>query len=202
MTKSDSEFPATRASLLLQVQAGIDQHAWDEFVTIYRPIVYRLARRRGLQDADAQDLAQQVLFSVAQSIEGWQKSDESVRFRHWLRRVAKNAILNALTRRPKDGAAGGTSVHEFLHEQSDPDGFDREIELEYRRELFFRAAMIVKSEIATESWKVFELAVIEDIPIEEVAKRVNKTVGAAYAARGRVMNRLRCRVEELEQHES
>jgi len=116
VTKFDSEFPETRASLLLQIQAGVDNDAWQEFVTTYRPIIYRLARKRGLQDADAQDLAQQVLLSIARSIEHWQKNDESVRFRHWLRRVAKNAIYNALTRQPRDRAAGGTSIQGFLEE--------------------------------------------------------------------------------------
>ena len=203
MTHSNSEFPATRASLLVQVQAGGDPKAWDEFVSIYRPIVYRLARHRGLQDADAEDLAQQVLVSIAQSIDGWQQRDESVRFRHWLRRVAKNAILNALTRGPKERAAGSTSIHELLHQQGGvDDALARDLELEYRREVFFRAAALVKSEIASDSWKVFELAVIEDAPIEQVAARLNKSVGAAYAARGRVMSRLRRRVEELEQQES
>ena len=203
MTKSDSEFPETQASLLLQIQAGDDSDAWQQFVAIYRPIIYRLARRHGLQDADAQDLAQQVLLSIASSIERWQKSDESVRFRHWLRKVAKNAICNALTRRPRDRAAGGTSVQGLLEEQGDDgDELAREIELEHRRELFFRAAAVVKTDVAADTWQVFQLAVIEGVPIEEVAARLNKSVGAAYAARGRVMNRLRRLVEELEQQES
>ena len=203
MTKSDNEFPDTRASLLVQVQAGDDPKAWDEFVAVYRPIVYRLARRRGLQDADAEDLAQQVLVSIAHSIEGWQKRDESVRFRHWLRRVAKNAILNILTRGPKERAAGSTSVQEFLNQQGDDDsGLARELELEYRREIFFRAAALVKSEIATDSWMVFELAVIEDIPFEQVAATLGKSVGAVYAVRSRVMKRLRRYVEDMENHES
>ncbi len=203
MTKPDNEFPDTRASLLLQVKAGDDPNAWDEFVAVYRPIVYRLARRRGLQDADAEDLAQQVLISVARSIEGWQQRDESVRFRHWLKRVTKNAILNLLTRGPKERAAGSTSVHELL-QQHDADDRElaRDLEIEYRREIFFRAAAIVKSEITTDSWKVFELAVIEDIPIEEVAVTLDKSVGAVYAARSRVMKRLRRYVEEMERDET
>ena len=203
MTKSDSQFPETRASLLMQIQAGDDSDAWRQFVTIYRPVIYRLARRRGLQDADAQDLAQQVMLSIAKSIERWQKRDESVRFRHWLRRVARNAICNALTRQRPDRAAGGTSVRGLLEEQGD-DGEElaREIELEHRRELFCRAASLVKTDVAADTWQVFQLAVIESVPIEEAAARVNKSVGAAYAARGRVMNRLRRQVEELEQHES
>ena len=59
----------------------------------------------------------------------------------------------------------------------------------------------MKTDVAADTWHVFELAVVEDVPIEEVASRVNKFVGAAYAARGRVMNRLRCLVEDMEQRE-
>ena len=62
------ELPETRASLLLRVQEA-EAGAWDEFVEIYRPLVYRMARRRGWQDADAQDLAQQVLVKVAGAID-------------------------------------------------------------------------------------------------------------------------------------
>jgi hypothetical protein len=71
---------------------------------------------RGLQHADAQDLSQQVLMAVASAIGTWEKRDESTRFRHWLSRVTKNAILNALTRRPKDQAIGGSSIEELLRE--------------------------------------------------------------------------------------
>ena len=203
MTKSDSEFPETRASLLIQLQAGNDAEAWRDFVTIYRPIIYRLARRHGLQDADAQDLSQQVLLSISGSIERWQKRDESVRFRHWLRRVAKNAICNALTRRPKDRAVGGTSIQNSLEEHGQEDEeLAREIEFERRRELFLRAASVVKTDVATDTWQVFQLAVIEGLPIKEAAATLNKSVGAAYAARGRVMNRLRRIVDEMEQQES
>ncbi|MFK7735357.1 MAG: RNA polymerase sigma factor [Pirellulaceae bacterium] len=202
MTKSDSEFPETRDSLLVQLQAGSDAEAWREFVTIYRPIIYRIARRRGLQDADAQDLAQQVMVSISGSIERWQKRDESVRFRHWLRRVAKNAICNALTRDLKDRAIGGTSIQNLFEEHTeDNEELAREIETERRRELFLRAASVVKTDVAADTWQVFQMAVVEGLVIEEVAARTNKSVGAAYAARGRVMSRLRRLVDEMEQHE-
>lgn len=203
MTKSDSEFPDTRASLLVQLQAGVDQDAWQEFVAIYRPIIYRLARKRGLKDADAQDLAQQVLISVAGAIGRWHIHDESVRFRHWLRRVARNAISNALSRRPRDLAAGGTSIQDVLEKQFEEDSdLLREVDLEHRRELFLRAASTVKTDVSADTWQVFQLAVVDGVAMEEVAARTNKSIGAAYAARGRVMNRLRRIVEELERHES
>ena len=200
--RSDTEFPDTRGSLLLQLQTREHSQAWLQFVDVYRPIIYRMARKRGLQDADAQDLSQTVLISIANSIDRWEKRDESIRFRNWLRKVAKNAITNALTRAPRDRASGGTEVIDLLREAPEPNKeLERELVLEHRRELFSKAANIVKSEVSAETWQIFQLAVIDGMPIEKVAARINKSVGAAYACRGRVMNRLRRAVSEMENHE-
>lgn len=197
-----TEFPETRDSLLVQVRSLANREAWDEFALTYRPVIYRLARHKGLQDADAQDLAQRVLMAVASAIGSWEKSSESVRFRHWLRRIARNAILNALSRQPLDRAAGGTSVQEFLLEQPgyDPHA-DAQIELEYRRELYLRAARIVRSDVEPETWRAFELTVVENRSIDEAAVELDKPVGTIYAARSRIMRRLRKAVQELEQAE-
>jgi RNA polymerase sigma factor (sigma-70 family) len=198
-----TQFPDTRDSLLLQVRSPANREAWDEFTLIYRPVIYRLARHKGLQDADAQDLAQRVLMAVASAIGRWEKSNESVRFRHWLRRVARNAIVNALSRQPQDRAAGGTSVQEFLLEQPGNDSqADAQIELEYRRELYLRAARIVRDDVEPHTWRAFELTVIEERGIDEAAVELDTPVGTIYAARSRIMRRLRQAVEELERGES
>ena len=68
--------PETRASLILRLPDAADARAWDEFAAVYAPLVYRLARRQGLQPADADDLVQEVLSAVARSVEGWLASDE------------------------------------------------------------------------------------------------------------------------------
>lgn len=196
-----TDFPETRDSLLVQVRSPHNREAWDEFVLLYRPVIYRLARQRGLQDADAQDLAQQVLMAVASSIGRWEKSQGSVRFRHWLRRVARNAIINALSRRPVDRAAGGSSVQELLREQPDDPESDAQIEREYRRELYLRAAQIVRGDVEPDTWRAFEITVIEDRGIDEAALELDKSVGTIYAARSRIMRRLREAIRELERSE-
>jgi len=198
-----TEFPDTRESLLVQLRSPANREAWDQFALVYRPVIYRLARRRGLQDADAQDLAQRVLMAVASAIGDWEKADESVRFRHWLRRVARNAIVNALSRRPHDRAAGGSAVQELLLKQpgADPES-DAEIELEYRRELYLQAARIVRRDVDADTWRAFELTVVENRTIGEAALDLEKPVGTIYAARSRVMRRLREAVREMENVES
>jgi RNA polymerase sigma-70 factor (ECF subfamily) len=197
------DFPETHESLLVQVRSAENREAWEQFVRLYRPVVYRLARRRGMQDADAQDLVQQVFISVAAAIGDWEKSNESVRFHHWLARVVRNAILNGLSRRPHDRAAGGPSVQELLTAQPDIDPeTSQEIELEYRREIYLRGAAIVRRDVDPDTWRAFELTVIENCPIDVAAMELGKQVGAVYAARSRVMRRLREAVRELEKGES
>lgn len=193
-----SEYPETRDSLLVQVQDPANRDAWDRFAQIYRPVIVRIARARGLQHADAQDLSQQVLIAVASAIGDWEKRDESTRFRHWLSRVTKNAILNALTRRPRDQAVGGSSVEELLREAVDRDGATTElIETELRRELYLQAANRVKVEFRPDSWQAFELSVAGDLTTEQIAAALGKSVGAIYTARSRIMFRLREVISEL-----
>jgi len=86
--------PDTQASLLIRVKDPLDRDAWLEFSEIYHPVIYRMARRRALQDADALDLAQTVLASVADKVGDWQHDPERGRFRSWLTTVTKNAIID------------------------------------------------------------------------------------------------------------
>ena len=186
-----SEVPETRDSLLIRVRDPDDRDAWEQFASIYRPVVYRLARTRGIQDADAQDLTQRVLISVADAIRTWERSPGS-RFRHWLRRVAKNEVLKALTRQPRDLAGGGTSAAELLNQHPDtcPDAEEEE-EREYRRQLFRRAAEIVRARADEATWLAFSMTMIDGCAIAEAAARLGRSEGMVYAARSRIVRRLR-----------
>ena len=194
-----TEFPETKSEVLLRIQSAEDREAWDQFVSMYRPVIYRMARRHGLQDADALDLVQRVLMSVAGAINKWEPTGNA-RFRHWLRRVTKNAVLNALTRKPRDLAQGGTDALDLLSDeiQHGPEQ-ERGFELEARRECFHRAAVIVQAEVRGNSWEAFQLTVIDGLSAAEAAKKLGISTGGVFAARGRVMDRLRRVVSEFEE---
>ena len=194
-----TEFPTTKSQLLVQVRSGENREAWERFVLIYRPVIYRMARRRGMRDADAQDVAQNVLARVAGALEQYERKPGS-RFRHWLRRVAKNAILTTLSRLPQDPAQGGSAIQNLLAAQ--PDGtldVEQELANEYMREQFLRAAAIVRTDVSPEMWKAFELTLILGNSNESAARELGKTVGTVYAARSRIMKRLRDQVERMKE---
>lgn len=192
--------PSTRASLLLRLRDRRDHEAWVEFVTIYEPVVYRLLRRHGLQDADAREVMQDLLMAVNRSIDRWDPSKERGSFRGWLRLVVRNLVINWLRHRQRQAsAAGGSDLHamlEMLPGASLPETveFDREL----RRSLFQRAAEQVRGEVQPATWQAFwETGVVGASPAD-AARKLHMTVGAVRVAKCRVLARLQAAVQQME----
>lgn len=190
------DLPETRDSLLIRIRDAADGEAWAEFVALYRPMIYRFARRRGFQDADAQDLVQRVLLSVSSQVSEWNEPGGAGHFRRWLARVARNALIDAVRRQRPDAALGGTDGMDDL--ATSPAPLEAAIEREYQCEVFRRAARQVRSELDEASWLAFWLTAVEGQSIQETARRLEKTAGAIYTARSRVMLRLQQRVRDHE----
>lgn len=191
--------PDTRPSLILRVRDASDADAWDQFAALYRPVIVRLARRKGIQSADAEDLAQQVLLSVSGAIERWQPDQQRARFRTWLQTIVRNAILNALQRRAPDQPMGGDQASAAFEARNAIRSDDRDVlQDEYRRELFRQAAQQIRSEFADDTWDSFWKTAVEGLDIEAVSTLSGRTRGSIYASRSRVMKRLREAIEEFE----
>lgn len=191
--------PETRASLLIRVRNSADQEAWHEFVEIYWPVIHRLARRKGIQSSDADDIAQTVLLAISKAIERREHDRQRARFRTWLDRVAQNAILNVLTRGKPDRASGDSGLLAILEQHSSPAGAESDLlRLEFRREVFRWAAQQIREEFQESTWNAFWLTTVESQDCEAVARRLGKNIGSIYAARSRVMRRLQEKVAEYE----
>lgn len=191
--------PETRHSLLLRVRNADDSEAWDEFTEIYRPVICRLATFRGMQHADAEDLAQQVLVAIAGAVDRWEPDGKRAKFRTWIRRIAENAILNALTRGIPDRGSGDDATRAFLELSPGRSGPDSDLlRTELRREVFIRAARQIRNEFSEQTWQSFWLTAVEGIDVETVAADLGRTRGSVYASRSRVMKRLKQKVEEFD----
>ena len=187
-----SNSPTTRTSLLLRLRDTHDLPAWDQFVGLYAPLVYGFARRKGLQDADAADIAQDVLTSVAQQMRQWQYTPERGSFRGWLFTIARNRLKNwlASAARRMDGTGGDDNL-EAIQSYPMPASDTADWDAEYARHVFHWAAAIVRQQVAEQTWQAFELTAVEGRSGTETAESLGMSVGAVYLARSRVMSRLK-----------
>lgn len=193
--------PTTRASLLFRLRDAQDHAAWLEFVSLYEPLVYRMLRQYGLQDADAREVMQELLMAVSRSIDRWDPAKERGSFRGWLRRVARNLVINWLQQRERRVVATGgsdfQSMLEMLPADCGPETalFDQEL----RRALFQRAAEQVRGKVQPATWQAFwETAVVGTSPVD-AARKLGMAVGAIRVAKCRVLMRLREAIHELEE---
>src|SRR5262245_23743156 len=185
--------PTTPPSLLFRLRDPHDCDAWHEFVALYGPLVYRFGRKRGLQDADAQDLMQVVFQAVAGAVERFEYDPQRGTFRGWLFGIVHRQLAKLLDRqRRSPPGAGGTPALDRLREQPDRDGGEAELwAQEYRRQRFLWAADKVRGAFEESSWQAFWRTAVEGRPAAEVAQELGLSTGAVYTAKSRVLDRIR-----------
>ena len=163
--------------------------------------MYRLARRQGLQPADADDVVQEVLAAVARSVDTWLARTDRGPFRAWLLCIARNAALNSLTRCPQQArGVGGSDIARRLAQHAGPTtDATSELDWEYRRQVFRWAADRVQDTVAQRTWQAFWLTSVQQRPIEQVATELEMTIANVYIARSRVLARLQKLVQKFEE---
>jgi RNA polymerase sigma-70 factor (ECF subfamily) len=176
----------TSLTLLERLRTPGDQEAWSQFARLYTPILYYWCRRAGLQEQDAADLVQDVFVTLVQKLPEFQY-DRQKSFRNWLRVVALNKWRER-QRRPVLQHAGSAEHVEDLAGREDNWTLE---ETEYRQQLVHCALPIIEPEFSPQAWQAFRQHVIEGGEASEVATRLGIRVGTVYAAKCRVLNRLR-----------
>ncbi|MEM8945602.1 MAG: sigma-70 family RNA polymerase sigma factor [Planctomycetota bacterium] len=188
----------TKNSLIFRIRDSSDRDAWSHFVDIYGPLVYRYGRRRGLQDADAADLSQTVLTEVSHCIDRFDYDPALGRFRNWLMVIARYK-LSALTRdRSKQIGTSAALTHDRLDQQPAADEFSTLWEAEYQNYLFRWAANLVRDEIEERTWQAFWRTAVENKTSSDVATELGMRVGTVYAAKCRVILRIRQKIAEVD----
>ena len=117
-----NQAPITRPSLLVRLREPSNHAAWEEFVDLYTPLVHGFCRQRGLQEADAADVAQEVMQAVARSIGRFEYQPDKGTFRGWLFTVTRNKFNTFLEkRRRQPQGSGDTAVQQLIAEQPCPE---------------------------------------------------------------------------------
>jgi RNA polymerase sigma-70 factor (ECF subfamily) len=193
-----AEASPTRASLLLRVRDATDDRAWAQFVQIYAPLIYGFARKKGLQDADAADLTQDVLAAVASAIRRLDYDPERGSFRGWLFTAVRHRLQRYRERRGSQmQGSGDTEVLQLLAQQPGPEG-RLDWDEDYERRLFHWAAEQVRPVVAASTWQAFWLTAVEGRAPREVARQLDLAVATVYMAKSRVLARPKALIRQVQ----
>lgn len=191
--------PSTNVTLLVRVGSNpADPLAWEQFVFLYGPYLVRWCRDLGLQDADAHDVAQEVLMLLARRMAEF-TYDPAKRFRSWLRTIAHNAWCDYLRRRrPWNQGSGDTAVLDKLAEVAAGEDLVKAMERQHDHDLFSLAMSRVARRVEPRTFEAFRLIALERLPGAEAADRLGMKVGSTYAAKAKVLRLIREEVEKLD----
>jgi RNA polymerase sigma-70 factor (ECF subfamily) len=183
----------TPVSLLQRLQRPAEQQAWARFVQLYTPLLYYWACRLGLQAQDASDLVQDVLTLLVRKLPDFHY-ERGKSFRAWLRTVTLNQWRNNQRRRPVPVSSGSDPA---LANLASPDDADALEEAEYRQYLVSRALQLMQVDFAPTTWKAFWEHMVAGRPAAEVAAELGIRIDSVYAAKSRVLRRLRQELDGL-----
>jgi RNA polymerase sigma-70 factor, ECF subfamily len=183
---------STSLTLIERVKVH-DGEAWQRLVTLYTPLLRHWCHRWGLDDADTDDVLQDVFQAIFSSLKEFRRDREGDSFRGWLRGVARNKTLYFLRRRGSPGQ-GGT---EFLRRSllvpdpgRDPVGVEEE-EGHLFCELYQNALRLVRGEFEDRTWQAFWRAAVEGQSPSVIAEDLGVTAAAVRQAKSRVLRRLK-----------
>src|SRR5689334_11645317 len=187
-----ADIPPTRASLLLRLRDPRDGEAWGQFVDLYAPLVYGYLRKQGLQDADADDLCQDILAAVAGAVGRLEYDPAKGAFRNWLFTVVRRKLWawRAVQEKRAQGT-GDSAFQEQLEQVPAPAREEAEWEAEWEDRLFAWACGEVRREVTDPTWEAFWQTAIDGRPGKEVAAGLGLSLTAVYSARSRVLARLK-----------
>jgi RNA polymerase sigma-70 factor (ECF subfamily) len=177
----------TSISLLERVRQPAEREAWARFVELYTPLLYYWACRLGMQESDAADLVQEVFTILVQKLPEF-TYERGKGFRSWLRTITYNKWRD-LQRRRAAAPEGHDAVP--LPELPAPESVDVFWEREYRQHLVGRALELMQREFQPSTWKACWECVVEGRSAAEVGRELGLGVEAVYAAKSRVLRRLR-----------
>jgi RNA polymerase sigma-70 factor (ECF subfamily) len=193
----------TQPTLLVRIRDPHDAEAWQRFVDLYGPLVYHFVRQRGLQDADAADLTQEVFQTVARAARRLDYDPGQGTFRGWLYTVTRHKLYDFLDkRRDRPAGSGDTAAQRRLEEEPSPEDEEEHWRREHDRQLFHWAAGQVRGAFSEQTWQAFWLTAVEGRSGQEVADELGMSIGAVYVARSRVLARLTKAIQEVQAGET
>jgi RNA polymerase sigma-70 factor (ECF subfamily) len=203
---STQDLLPTRYSLLSRLQDWDDQDSWKDFFDTYWRLIYSIALKSGLTEAEAQDVVQETVISVAKNIHTFKRDRALGSFKGWLRNITRWRIADQLRLRGRPMAEDkiislDSAVATDICEIPGPAGeaFEAAWEADWRANMFAAALERVKRRVREEHYQIFDLNVIRHWPASKVAQTLNINIAQVYLAKHRIMSLIKKEIRTLEE---
>ncbi len=190
---------ATSPTLLGRLgRLPVDQDAWGQFAERYGRKIYGWCRHWHLQQADAEEVTQEVLLKLARKMATFQY-DPKRSFRAWLKTVTHHAWRDFLDSRRLPAAGGGDSrAVDLLQSIEARDNLLDHLDEEFERELMDEAMARVRLRVQPHTWEAFRLVALEGMSGAAAGERLGLKVATVYVARSKVQKMLHEEVRRLQ----
>jgi RNA polymerase sigma factor (sigma-70 family) len=194
----DAWLPTTHPTLLARLRHDpSNETAWDEFVEQYGRHIYRWCRQWKLQDADAEDVAQEILLKLARKLRDFNYDPKSS-FRGWLKTVAHHAWRDFVADRTLARPAGSEQIWELLQSVEAREDLFQKLQGAFDHEMLEAAKIQVRLRVAPHTWEAFRLVAIEGLSVTDVAAKVHMKVAMVYVAKSKVQRMLQEEIQKLD----
>lgn len=185
--------PNTSASLLIRIRDSSDKESWGVFEEIYAPIVRAYCRRRGFQNSDVEDITQEVMVKVCQSIRKFEYDPAIGKFRSWLATITANQLKSFVRNRDINDSHLVNAVESF-HKAP---GSESQWTTIFIQNLFETACGRIRNEFEERTWQCFEETWVHHKAPNVVADQLEIAVHSVYVNKSRVLKRLEQEFEFL-----
>jgi len=193
----------TGSVLLLLLNDPANPQCWNAFVHRYGPKIYGWCRQRGLQEADAQDVTQEVLTQLVQKLRKFRYDPHKGSFRAWLKTLTHHAWCDYLERRHAERVGDADpKVMERLETMEAREDLLQALAEAFDLEVLAEARARVQLQVSPRDWKIFEQLAVEGRAGSEVARDLGMTVTAVLVAKSRVQQKLRKQIRSLQETSS
>jgi RNA polymerase sigma-70 factor (ECF subfamily) len=179
---------STSPSLVAELQA-LSPERWDAFVRIYSPLLIFFIRKEQLPLSAHEEVLQEALRSIFSGIGSFRQSDQKGSFRGWLRTIVRRRTADFHRRNAKS-----VTVQDFLLAELTSPAETESTDLsegQVVKEIVARACEVVRNTVQPQTWKMFELSVLESKSTKEIVEILGVKAANIRMAKARVLKQLR-----------
>ena len=185
----------TRSSVLRAVADTENEAAWNRLFDLYAGFVFSIARSKGLNDADADDIVQTVFADLARNLPTFEYDRAKGRFRAYLSGLVHWRVNDRL-RSGKRDAELKSAFWDEAKSASTAEDEDFE-EREWQQAAMEEALRRIKPEVRPEHYAAFVASAVEGQDTDAVAKLHGLSRDNLYQIRKRLTARLREAVAQV-----